>query len=802
MTATYITTTIPYVNARPHIGHALELVQADVLARYRRGRGEAVRYQAGTDDNSLKNVLAAGAAGAGVREFVDRNAAAFAALRGALSLTVDDFIRTSRDPRHRPGVERFWRACSRDLYRKRYEGLYCTGCEQFYTPAELRGGRCPEHETAPQQVSEENWFFRLSRYAAPLRAAITSGRLRIEPAGRRNEVLAFIDAGLEDFSVSRAARRAGGWGIPVPGDPGQVIYVWFDALCNYVTALGPGEEAYRRWWSGPGDRVHLLGKGVLRFHAVYWPAMLLSSGQPLPTAIFVHDYLTAGGRKISKSGGGGTALEPAELAAAYGADAVRWWLLREVPRTGDADFTVGRLVARADDELANGLGNLVNRVVAMIGRYRGGRVPGVIAPDAAVPGGERLAAACRAANAAAGAALEDFDFRRATGAVWRIVDEANAFVDRARPWELARAGRDGASRLDAVLAQLLAACSVLGRELEPFLPDLAARVTAQCTPGGDGQLPVPRPVFRRLSAAPAPAGLRVEQPQQDQQDQGADDRPDDPDRVEAVNAQRVVLDEVLQEAAHERSHDAEHDGAEEADGVAAGQQQPRDGAGDEADDNQHDDESDHTGKLPRSRVLCVLRRIVMKPAAPLAGQLAFQRGAEPGGDPDLAVLADPRAQPLGFGGEGGAGLGAGVLEQPHRDLAVRAVRPAAHDPAVPPGRRADVPGPVEQGGRVPAHVPAPLTPAHRGGIEGGQQRRPRFRGGGRFLVGGEHDACRPVQVHLGHLQLAQRLPDLRGRPAGPPLQVGRGGRAEREQPAAGQLGPGGGRRRPGLIRRH
>jgi methionyl-tRNA synthetase len=374
MTATYITTTIPYVNARPHIGHALELVQADVLARYRRGRGEAVRFQSGTDDNSLKNVLAAQAAGTGVRAFVDRNADAFAALGGALSLSFDDFIRTSRDPRHRPGVERFWRACSADLYRRRYEGLYCTGCEQFYRPAELLHGRCPEHETVPQQVSEENWFFRLSRYAAPLRAAITSGRLRIEPAGRRNEVLAFIEAGLEDFSVSRPAGRSGGWGIPVPGDPGQVIYVWFDALCNYVTALGPGEASYRRWWAGPGERIHVLGKGVLRFHAVYWPAMLLSSGQPLPTALFVHDYLTAGGRKISKSGTPGTVPEPAGLAAAYGADAVRWWLLREVPRVGDADFTTGRLAARADDELANGLGNLVNRVVSMIHRYLSGRL--------------------------------------------------------------------------------------------------------------------------------------------------------------------------------------------------------------------------------------------------------------------------------------------------------------------------------------------------------------------------------------------------------------------------------------------
>src|SRR6266851_1577078 len=529
---TYVTTTIPYVNARPHIGFALELVQADVLARYRRGRGDAVRFQAGTDDNSLKNVLAAEAAGVEIREFVDRNAEAFLALGDALSLTVDDVIRTSRDPRHRPGVERFWRACADagDLYRQRYEGLYCTGCEQFYTPAELRDGRCPEHDTVPQQVTEENWFFRLSRYAGPLREAITTGRLCIEPAGRRNEVLAFIDGGLEDFSVSRPAERAGGWGIPVPGDPTQVIYVWFDALCNYVTALGYGSannpgndggEAYRQWWASDApekksSRLHLLGKGVLRFHAVYWPAMLLSSGQPLPTGIFVHDYLTAGGRKISKSAGASgaaAAWEPAALAAEYGADAVRWWLLREVPRVGDADFTVGRLIARADDELANGLGNLVNRVVAMIGRYRDGRIPdlsGVTGLAPVPPGGEDLDAALRQAGDLVGAALDEFDFRQATAAVWAIADEANRFINRVRPWELAKAERAGdvaaGERLDAVLSALIGACSALGRELTPFLPDAAARITSQCTPR-DRRLPAPSPVFRRLAlAAPGSAG--------------------------------------------------------------------------------------------------------------------------------------------------------------------------------------------------------------------------------------------------------------------------------------------------------
>src|SRR3974390_2685700 len=295
MTTAYITTTIPYVNARPHLGFALELVQADGLARYHRSTGEQVRFQAGTDDNSLKNVLAAAAAGVGVQEFVDANAAAFTGLAEPLNLSIDDLIRTSSDPRHGAGFERLWRACaaSGDLYRKHYEGLYCVGCEQFYTTAELTDGRCPDHGTVPELVAEENWFFRLSRYAGRLRDLVASGAIRVEPAGRRNEVLAFIDGGLADFSVSRGAERARGWGIPVPGDPGQVIYVWWDALGNYLTALdyANGGEDLGRWWTGAARRIHLLGKGVLRFHAVYWPAMLLSAGEGGPTDIVVHGYL-------------------------------------------------------------------------------------------------------------------------------------------------------------------------------------------------------------------------------------------------------------------------------------------------------------------------------------------------------------------------------------------------------------------------------------------------------------------------------------------------------------------------------
>ena len=552
----YLSTTIPYVNARPHLGFALELVQADVLARHHRLTGDQVRLQTGSDDNSLKNVLAAEAEGIGTAELVDRNASAFAALREPLALSLDDFIRTGSDPRHRPGVERLWRACaaSGDLYLKHYEGLYCVGCEQFYKPSELRGGPCggdwggrppgpalcPEHRTEPQRVEEENWFFRLSRYAGQLHGLISSGGLRIEPAARRNEVLGFIEGGLEDFSASRSTARARGWGIPVPGDPSQVIYVWWDALGNYVTALGYGTEGrdYRRWWTEADRRVHLVGKGVLRFHAVYWPAILLSAGEPLPTDILVHDYLTIGGNKISKSGGvaaasevaataGGAAAgagavaggpedtpDPVVLVDRYGTDAVRWWLLREVPRVGDADFTAARLVARANADLANDLGNLVSRVVTLVHRYREGIVPSAPSstgdqPDRGPrPGdrltapGRRLVAACDRAPERVASALAAFDFRAATTAIWDVVEEANRYVELSEPWHLARAEKNGdvgaGGLLDSSLVLLWRACAQLGRELGPFLPDLAARVRAACDLTA-GRLPPPQPVFPRIT---------------------------------------------------------------------------------------------------------------------------------------------------------------------------------------------------------------------------------------------------------------------------------------------------------------
>ena len=351
----------------------------------------------------------------------------------------------------------------------------------------------------PELVSKENWFFRLSRYAGQLRELIAGGVIRIEPAERRREVLALIDSGLEDFSVSRSTERARGWGIPVPGDPGQVIYVWWDALGNYLTALDYAADGaqLRRWWAHADRRIHLLGKGVLRFHAVYWPAMLLSAGQPVPTDIAVHGYLTENGRKISKSSG--ATVDPYDLVARYGTDAVRWWLLREVPRGADADFTVDRLVHRANDELANGFGNLVNRVVAMIHRYYGGRLP---ASTAGAGQTAALDAAVEGAPARVAAALDDFDFRRATEAVWQIADEANRYLNRTRPWDLAKGGDGDRAELAAVLATALHACQAIGTGLAPFLPDAAARIIRQCTARSAGEaagrLPDPAPLLPRI----------------------------------------------------------------------------------------------------------------------------------------------------------------------------------------------------------------------------------------------------------------------------------------------------------------
>jgi methionyl-tRNA synthetase len=496
---TYVTVAIPYVNAEPHLGYAYELVLADIYARARRHAGDDVRFLGGTDDHALKNVLAAEAAGLPTEVFVDANAQRFAALGDPLAVSFDDFLRTSVDPRHRPAVERLWRACAAngDLYRRTYEGEYCIGCEQFYDATELVAGTdgvpsCPEHLTPIKRVAETNWVFRLSRYADHLHRLIASGELAVHPRPFRDEVLSFICRGLDDISVSRPARRARGWGIPVPDDPTQVIYVWFDALAYYLSALefgDPDSVAYRRWWLHADRRVQVVGKGILRFHAVYWPAFLASAHQPAPTRVEVHPYLSIDGAKISKSGA--ATISPFSVVDRYGGDALRWWFARDVGSVGDTDFTERRLVERADADLANGVGNVANRIATLAARA------GVEAQTRATP-----------IDAVAGldedvlGALADFDLRAATQAISAAVDALNRELEATRPWELIRLAAPANAQLADVLTRSLASLRVIAAAIRPIVPALAERLDTLLRDG-------PRVVQPRLAEASAPTDTVV-----------------------------------------------------------------------------------------------------------------------------------------------------------------------------------------------------------------------------------------------------------------------------------------------------
>lgn len=493
----YITTSIPYVNGAPHLGHALEFVHVDVLARHRRLRGGAVRVQSGTDDHAIKNVAAAGAAGIEIDELVAANGDRFVDLARVLNVATDNFVRTSADPHHRTAVWSLWQLCNfaGDLYQKDYSGLYCGGCEQFYTADELDEGICREHGLPVQEVTESNWFFRLSRYRDVIVELINGGRLVIAPAQRRNEVLGFLGGEVHDLSVSRPAARANGWGIPVPGDPAQVIYVWFDALTNYISGLGYGEDApdFDRWWGGGAERTHVIGKGIVRFHAVYWTAFLLSAGLPLPDRILVHDYLTVDGAKIAKSGA--QAADPQALVDRYGVDALRWWLLREPAPVGTCDFTEERLVSTYNRDLANSLGNLTSRALTLAARPRDWL--GVAAESGV---GQELLAQAASLPAAIDEALARYDIRAACDAICGLAEAGNRFIESEAPWQLAKAADVGnvpaGARFEAVIHTLITICTVAANELRPFVPDGAGRLLGELSSAGRK----PTAAFPRVTA--------------------------------------------------------------------------------------------------------------------------------------------------------------------------------------------------------------------------------------------------------------------------------------------------------------
>jgi len=495
MTTSLVTTAIPFVNARPHLGFAYELVLADALARHRRRRGREVRFVTGSDDNSLKNVVAAEREGLTPGELVERNTAAFRALGPLLEVAPDDFVRTSTDPRHRTAVAWLWNAvaASGDLERRRWSGRYCAGCEAF---VDDDVAICAEHGTAPEPVCEDNWFFRLSRWREPVRDAIASGRLAIVPESARAETLGFLAGEVRDLSVSRAAGRAAGWGIPVPGDPGQVVYVWFDALANYLSSLelGGTGSLLARYWTGGDDRVHVIGKGIARFHAVYWPAFLLSAGLPLPDRIFVHGYLTVDGDKISKSG---RSLEVGPIVERVGADALRWYFVRRCRTRSDADVDTGAIAAAYDDDLADGLGNLVQRSAALAVRIAGGRIA---RPAAESAEDARLRGLAEALPARVDAALDAFLLDDAVGAITELIGAANRALEVAAPWRVART--DPAAAAAALYAPLEAARIAAG-ELAPFVPGVARTILARLgDPHGEPRWAA-RPALE-LQAGPPP----------------------------------------------------------------------------------------------------------------------------------------------------------------------------------------------------------------------------------------------------------------------------------------------------------
>lgn len=466
----YITTAIPYVNGKPHIGHALEYFQADTVRNYQKLLGKATLLLSGADENALKNVQAAEKEGTPIQDFLDKNSEVFRSAFEKLGVKIDVFERGSDSLSHFPGVQKLWNLCleNGDIYKKEYTGLYCVGCESFKTETDLIDGKCPDHLTVPEKITEENYFFKLSNYQKILLEKIESNEIKIIPENKKSEIVSFISSGLEDFSISRSKERAKGVGVPVPGDPNQVMYVWFDALAIYITGIGYGtdEEKFQKWW--PAD-VHVIGKDINRFHTVYWPAMLLSAKLPLPKCVLIHGFITSNGQKMSKTLG--NVIDPFEMVEKFGLEPFRYFLLSQIPTNDDGDFTQERFKEVYTSELSNGLGNLVARVAKLaennnisIDPYNNSFVPEV-EDD-----------------------LKDFRFNIAIQRIRGIIAALDKSVNESKPWELKG---DEAVNVITVLSK---GVQQVAFNLQPFLPETARKILNQFS----GEIKSSSPLFPRL----------------------------------------------------------------------------------------------------------------------------------------------------------------------------------------------------------------------------------------------------------------------------------------------------------------
>ncbi|MFH1036639.1 MAG: methionine--tRNA ligase [Patescibacteria group bacterium] len=455
----YVTTSIAYTNAPPHIGFALETIQADVVARHHRILGEDIFFLTGTDEHGQKISRAAENVGKEPKEFTDEISKRFGLLTKTLNLSNDDFIRTTDQARHWPVVQKVWMKLIEkgDIYKKEYEGLYCVGCEAFITKKDLVERKCKVHLKEPEIIKEENYFFRLSKYSKQIEEILRKDEVRIIPEERKNEMLNFVGQGLEDVSFSRP-RKDLEWGIPVPNDDSHTIYVWADALVNYISALNyPDGENFKKFW--PVD-IHFLGKDILRFHSTIWLGMLLSLGLKLPKNIFVHGFITSNGQKMSKSLG--NVIDPFELVNKYGADAVRYYLLREIPPTEDGDFTFEKFKERYNADLAGGLGNLVARVVKIAGEI------GVKESKLNKKFSEKIQKTHKDCNLA----LEKFKFNDSLVLIWDLISYCDEYIEKERPWEAKGSQRE-------VIDNLLIAISEIAGLLKPLLPETSEEIFGQ-----------------------------------------------------------------------------------------------------------------------------------------------------------------------------------------------------------------------------------------------------------------------------------------------------------------------------------